>query len=307
MGTPEFAVAGLEKLVNSKHEIVGVVTTADKPAGRGRKMNESAVKRFAMENGLAILQPLKLRNQHFLEALKSLDADLFVIVAFRMLPEVVWAMPKHGTFNLHASLLPQYRGAAPINWAVINGEKETGVTTFFIDDKIDTGAILFQKSIPIEPKETAGSLHDKLMHLGSDLILETVDAIASGNAEPTKQEDSNELKKAPKIFREDCRIDWSMDGESILQKIRGLSPYPAAWTIIDNDGEEIELKIFDADFAVQDHNSETGTIITSKNELKIMVENGVINLLQVQLSGKRKMDVQALLNGFRFKEMSKML
>ena len=302
MGTPDFAVAGLKKLVESDYDVVGVITAPDKPAGRGRKIQESAVKKYALSKGLLILQPQNLKSEAFLEELKSLKPNLQIVVAFRMLPKAVWQIPEFGTFNLHASLLPQYRGAAPINWAIINGEKRTGVTTFFIDEKIDTGEIILQKETSIEPDEDAGKLHDKLMSLGADLILETVELIESGVIVTQKQSSSEELKFAPKIFREDCKIDWSLSMEKLNDFIRGLSPYPAAWTFFKNGIEENTLKVFKITIEPTEHDIPIGTMIQSKEKLKIAVNGGFVYLLEVQLSGKRKMGIKEVLNGLKIKE-----
>ena len=246
MGTPDFAVGILDAIVQGGHKVVGVVTAPDRPAGRGRKLNESAVKKYAQDKGLPILQPTNLKNEDFLRELKALNANLQVVVAFRMLPKTVWQMPEFGTFNLHASLLPHYRGAAPINWAIINGETKTGVTTFFIDDKIDTGAIILQKETVIHPDEDAGSLHDRLMVLGANAVLETLERISQGNLDAMVQENPAELKIAHKIHRDTCKIDWSLPMDEIYNRIRGLSPYPAAWSTLTNDGEQQDIKIYNA-------------------------------------------------------------
>ena len=299
LGTPDFAVASLEKLVNSEYPVVGVITAPDKPAGRGRKIAESAVKKFALANDLPVLQPTNLKDQGFLKSLQALEGNLFVVVAFRMLPEVVWQLPEYGTFNLHASLLPQYRGAAPINWAVINGEKTSGVTTFFINEKIDTGEIILQERTHIDKEETAGDLHDRLMALGADLVLKTVVLIASGHVETQIQSNSDELKAAPKIHKDTCRINWLKPAQTIINHIRGLSPYPAAWTTLNNGDQIFNLKIFKANFQPEKHNEPTGQLSTSKRELKISVSEGYIYPEVLQLSGKRKMTIQELLNGLK--------
>ena len=250
MGTPGFAVATLKAIVEAEYNIVGVITAPDKPAGRGRKIQESEVKKYALDKGLKILQPEKLKNPEFIAELESLKPDLQIVVAFRMLPEIVWQIPKIGTFNLHGSLLPQYRGAAPINWAVINGEKATGLTTFLIDKEIDTGRILLQKEVEILNIDSAGSLHDKMMIIGAELVKETVELIATGDFNAKPQEaffaNAEELKHAPKIFKEDCKIDWSRDASQIYNFIRGLSPFPGAWTSLKNlkTGKKINLKVF---------------------------------------------------------------
>ena len=307
MGTPHFAVGVLDALVTNGYNVVGVVTASDKPAGRGRKMNESAVKQYALKLGIPILQPPNLKNDRFIKALEALNADVQIVVAFRMLPKVVWDMPSHGTFNLHASLLPDYRGAAPINWAIINGETETGVTTFFIDDKIDTGAIIANRSVQIANDESAGELHDKLMILGSELVLDTVDLIESENASPQVQEERANLKPAPKLNRENCKINWHDPLEGIYNQIRGLSPYPAAWSTLMNGDESFDVKIYKAAKTELDHTYEIGELIVSKKELRVAVKNGLINLLEIQIPGKRKMDIISFLNGYKLEPEAKML
>ncbi|MDB4605289.1 methionyl-tRNA formyltransferase [Flavobacteriaceae bacterium] len=302
MGTPGFAAHILEKLVENGQNIVGVVTVADKPAGRGKKLHESEVKKIALKHQLTLLQPTQLKDPSFIEALKALNAAVFVVVAFRMLPELVWKIPAKGTFNLHASLLPQYRGAAPINWAIINGEKTTGVTTFFIDEKIDTGAIIDQMAISIAESDTAGSLHDKLMILGADLVQKTLVDIENGTIDPKNQANEAVLKEAPKIFKEDCRIDWTKEGKDIESFIKGMSPYPTAWTHLNQESERIVLKVFEARFLKIIHDSKIGSIIKSKKELKIAVKDGFIELLKIQLPGKRVMNVLEVLNGLQLKE-----
>ena len=303
MGTPEFAVAPLDALIRTKHKVVGVVTVADKPSGRGLSVNESAVKKYAVEHGIPVLQPLKLKDPEFLSKLKAFKADLFVVVAFRMLPEEVWAMPKLGTFNLHAALLPQYRGAAPINWAVINGERITGVTTFMLDKDIDTGAILLRQECRIEPEDNAGDVHDKLMGIGSDLVVETVDGIIQKNIETRVQrsfiQGSEVLKPAPKISRELCHIDWNDSSRSICNLIRGLSPYPAAFTEIYRGGmESSQLKIFSAE--VSDMKVPAGCIASDgKTYLNVGTADGSVSLKEVQLAGKKRMDIKTFLLGFR--------
>ena len=299
MGTPDFAVATLEGLVKSEFRVVGVITAPDRRAGRGRKLQQSAVKQYALENGLAVLQPSNLKSEKFLKELKSLGANLQIVVAFRMLPKVVWNMPEYGTFNLHASLLPNYRGAAPINWAVINGETRTGVTTFFIDDKIDTGEIILQREAPIGENETAGQLHDKLMNLGAELVLETVDTIARGEVQRTKQVVAGEIKSAHKIHKETCEIDWYKPIDQIYNHIRGLSPYPTAWTTLTNESEKIFLKVYWASKEKESHNHKIGLVLSSKKEMKIAVKDGYIVLLKIQLPGKKKMAVSDLLNGLK--------
>lgn len=299
MGTPDFAVATLAKLIAHSYTIVGVVTAPDKPAGRGRKLRESAIKVFAIKNNLKLLQPTNLKAPSFIEELRALDANLQIVVAFRMLPKIVWQMPEYGTFNLHASLLPNYRGAAPINWAIINGETQTGVTTFFIDEKIDTGAIILQEKLPIEEADTAGSLHDKLMQKGAELVLKTVILIQEGQAESSIQviPDGAELKSAFKIDRDTCRIDWNQPMSQIQNLIRGLSPYPTAWTIIINDQEEILLKIYSSRGVQEEHDIDNGLIICTKKELKVAVAGGFIYLNEIQLAGKRRMEIKDAING----------
>ncbi len=306
LGTPDFAVGILKSLIEAKHTIVGVITAPDRPAGRGRKLRPSAVKEYAVSQNLPVLQPTNLKSKDFLADLKALNANLNIIVAFRMLPKVVWAMPEYGTFNLHASLLPQYRGAAPINWVIINGEKETGVTTFFIDEKIDTGAILLKSSVAIKKDETVGTLHDTLMMLGSDLVLNTVDTIAAGDVEIFPQPLKGELKDAPKLTPENMRIDWSQPGDKIEALIRGLSPYPVAWCELINENEVAKVKIYNAVFEAEPHRKANGHIITTKKAMKVSVSNGYLYIKEMQLPGKRKMDIVSLLNGNIFSDNAKM-
>ena len=299
MGTPDFAVAPLRALVEGGYNVVAVVTTPDKPSGRGLKVNESAVKRYAVEVGLPILQPVKLRDEEFVNAFRALDADLGIVIAFRMLPEIIWAAPRLGTFNLHASLLPQYRGAAPINRAIMNGETETGVTTFLLNPQIDEGAVLGQTKVDIEPTDNVGTLHDKLMNVGVDLVLDTVEKIAEGNITPIEQADmcEGELKPAPKIFKEDCHVDFSRSGEEILNLVRGLSPYPAAWA---NLAENLSAKIFEVAFEPQKVDAECGTILSDgKKYIKVVCADGLIEIKELQLSGKKRMTTEELLRGFR--------
>lgn len=301
MGTPDFAVATLRALVENNHNIVGVITAPDKPAGRGRKIRTSAVKQYALEKGLPLLQPTNLKDQTFLSELESLQPDLQIVVAFRMLPKAVWQMPALGTFNLHASLLPEYRGAAPINWAIINGETRTGVTTFFINEDIDTGAIIRQKEVEISKSDTAGDLHDKLMTLGSLLVIETVELISKGSVVPMEQSDA-EFKPAPKLNKENCRIDWTQPLESVYNQIRGLSPYPAAWTLLSTDKGQTECKILEAALLKEEHDLKPGSILATRKEIRVAVEKGYIRIERLQLSGKRKMDAVSFLNGFTFSE-----
>lgn len=300
MGTPEFAVGILETITKNNYNVVGVITSADKPAGRGQKIKYSAVKEYALENNLPLLQPTNLKDTAFLEELKALNANLQIIVAFRMLPKLVWEMPKYGTFNLHASLLPDYRGAAPINWAIINGESKTGVTTFYIDDKIDTGAMILSSEIGIDPDENAGQLHDKLMVLGSQTVLETIKLIETGQANPTIQEDHSEIKTAYKLDKDNCKIDWSKSGTEIHNQIRGLSPYPVAWCSIKDNNQEWNVKIYESKIISEDHSLPIGTIQTTKKEIKVAVSNGFLQILSLQFPGKKKMTASELLNGMTF-------
>lgn len=303
MGTPDFAVESLKKLVENKYNVVGVVTVADKKAGRGQKIRTSPVKDFAVKNNIPVLQPEKLKDETFLKELKTLNADLQIIVAFRMLPEVVWNMPKLGSFNLHGSLLPQYRGAAPINWAVINGDKETGVTTFFLQHEIDTGNIIDQKTLPISENDNAGIVHDKMMVLGADLVLETVVKICNGTAETKPQseyfKDDVTLNPAPKIFKDDCKIDWSEPIKNVYNKIRGLSPYPAAWTeLTHTDGTTTTLKIFDTKI-IESENSIGEITSDGKQTIIINGNGGALSIKSLQISGKKRMNTKEFLNGFK--------
>ena len=302
MGTPDFAVGVLEHLLKTKHDIVGVVTAIDKPTGRGKKLNESAVKRFAKDHDLNLFQPSNLKDTAFIDQLTSLKPDLIIVVAFRMLPKVVWQIPAIGTFNLHASLLPAYRGAAPINWTIINGDKETGVTTFFIDDKIDTGAILLQKTVAISDDETAGTLHDKLLDIGKIIVEETIDGIDNKTLLAQPQEKKG-ISKAPKLTKENTRINWERSGKEIEYFVRGLSPYPVAWTYFNtsnSDNETLTLKIYMAYFKEVEHHEKIGQIITSKDSLKIAVKDGWLYITELQYPGKRKMPIKDFLNGFSF-------
>ncbi len=305
MGTPEFAVASLEKLLQNNYTIAGVVTVPDKPAGRGQQVQQSAVKKYALEKGLTLLQPEKLKDEHFLNQLRELKADLQIVVAFRMLPEVVWKMPALGTINLHGSLLPQYRGAAPINWAVINGEKETGVSTFFLQQEIDTGKIIFQEKTPIGENENVGELHDKLMNIGAELILKTVKAIEKNDFQQIDQlemiGENGIIKSAPKIFKADCRIDWTKSIDEIHDLIRGLSPYPGSFTdFVSGDGKMVSVKLFSTKKELIQHYFPVGRIISdSKNELKIAVKNGFVHINELQAAGKKRMAVHEFLRGFQ--------
>lgn len=306
MGTPDFAVGVLKKIVDSGKNIVGVITAPDRPAGRGRKLMGSAVKEYALSQNLKVLQPTNLKDKDFLNELEELNANLQVVVAFRMLPKIVWQLPKYGTFNLHASLLPQYRGAAPINWAIINREQTTGVTTFYIDEKIDTGEIIANRKVPIEKNETAETLHDKLMEEGGELVLETLDLIKNDTATPKPQQKNSEFKNAPKLTPENTRINWQMPGGAIEAFIRGLSPYPVAWSILINNNTELKAKIYSGSFEKENHNLEPGTLEASKKDLKIACVDGYIHIKEIQLPGKRKMEVSSLLNGYLFSEDSKL-
>jgi len=306
MGTPDFAVATLKTLVDNNYNIVGVITAPDRPAGRGQKLNQSAVKKYAVEQNLNVLQPTNLKDEAFLSDLKALNANLQIIVAFRMLPKQVWQIPEYGTFNLHASLLPHYRGAAPINWALINGETKTGITTFFIDEKIDTGEIIMQEELAISPTENAGSLHDRLMNEGSVLVLKTVKAIENNNISTYIQPEVKNIRTAYKIHKHTCKIDWSAPIDTIYNKIRGLSPYPAAWSELCIDDAVLAIKVYEVIKINEAHNLEIGTIISDKNSVKVVVKGGYIELLVLQLPGKKKMDVKALLNGFTFTKNAKM-
>ena len=304
MGTPDFAVGILDSLLENHYTVVGVITVADKPAGRGQKVKFSAVKDYALAHSLPLLQPTNLKDEIFLAELAALQANLQVVVAFRMLPKVVWEMPQYGTFNLHASLLPNYRGAAPINWAIINGETETGVTSFFIDDKIDTGAMLLHAKTPIDPQESAGTLHDRLMQLGAQTVIETLQLIQQGNPVTQLQADQPDLKTAYKLNKENCKIDWNQPAKSIHDLIRGLSPYPAAWCNLINNEQESAIKVYEATYELVTHQNPIGQLEVHKKELKVAVADGYVHIMQIQLPGKNKMKVADLLNGFTFAEKS---
>ncbi len=304
MGTPDFAVASLAALVERGYTVVGVVTAPDKPAGRGQKMHQSAVKAYAIAHNLPVLQPEKLKDEAFLSELKSLKPDLQIIVAFRMLPEVVWKLPALGTFNLHGSLLPRYRGAAPLNWAIMNGDTESGVTTFLLKQEIDTGNILYREKVSISPDQTVGELHDQLMAIGAELVVKTVDALADGTAIPIPQdklEIEQEKLHAPKIFKEDCQINWKLDAEKIHNKIRGLSPYPTAWTeLIAPSKEPVSLKIFRTIPENSAHSLPPGTILSDKKRwMKIACANGYLQIIDLQLAGKKRMGIEEFLRGFQ--------
>lgn len=308
MGTPEFAVESLKRLVEGGYNIVGVITMPDKPMGRhGSVLQPSPVKQYADSQGLKVLQPEKLKNEEFVAELRSLNADLQIVVAFRMLPEVVWSMPRLGTFNLHASLLPQYRGAAPINWAVINGDTETGITTFFLKHEIDTGEIIDQVRVPIADTDNVEVVYERLMRLGGDLVLKTVDAILEGSVKTIPQEELaqvGELRPAPKIFKETCRIDWTIGVKRIYDFVRGLSPYPAAWTELYQEGADpIMLKIFETEKLFCEHSLAPGTIVTDcKTYFKIASSDGYVNVLSLQLAGKKRMEINDFLRGYRHTE-----
>ena len=307
MGTPEFAVHILDGLVQQNYNVVGVITAPDRPAGRGQKLKQSAVKVYAQNHQLNVLQPDNLKHPDFIATLEALDPDLQVVVAFRMLPQAVWQLPKFGTFNLHASFLPQYRGAAPINWAIINGEKETGVSTFFIDEKIDTGAIIFQKSVPILDNDTAGVLHDKLINEGKLLTLKTVDAICNNTIKTIQQPQSIELKTAHKLNKENCKIDWQKSGEDIQNLVRGLNPYPGAWAELDNGTKTYNVKIYKVQFEKSNHKKPVGTLIVEKSSINVCINDGYINVIDFKFPGKKQMDVKSFLNGFSFEKDAKMI
>ena len=303
MGTPEFAGEILKFLIQKGTDVVAVVTVADKPAGRGQKLHESAVKKVAMEYSLPVLQPVKLKDPEFIAQLQSFQADVFVVIAFRRLPEVVWTMPKKGTFNVHASLLPQYRGAAPINWAVMNNEKESGVTTFLLNHDIDAGAIITNRKVMLDSSETAGSLHDRLCEEGKIIALETLQMIENNQINPIEQLKVNvaDLKMAPKIFKPDCKIDFHLTCEQIDCKIRGLSPYPAAFFEFSNKEESLSMKVFSIETEIVNHNKAIGTFVSDyKHELKISCQDGWIILKDIQLMGKKRMGIEEFLRGFRF-------
>ena len=300
MGTPEFAVTSLKRLLHKGYNVKAVVTTPDKPAGRGKNIQFSDVKKFALEHNLPILQPEKLKSQEFLDQLGEINADLFVVVAFRMLPKVVWALPKCGTINLHAALLPDYRGAAPINHAIINGETETGITTFYIDEEIDTGKVIIQEKCPILPEDNIGTLYDKLMEIGADAVCRTVDIIAQGNVNAIEQDEirTENLHPAPKITKEFCQIDWNGKAEDIHNLVRGLSPYPAAWCYIKDD---LTIKVFKTSFSVEKHNLAAGTFVSdNKSFLKVAASDGFVFIEELQMQGKKRMLAKDFLNGYKF-------
>lgn len=309
MGTPDFAVASLKAILDAGHDVVGVITAVDKPAGRGQKLRGSAVKQFSEEHGLRILQPANLKDDAFGEELKSLGADLFVVVAFRMLPEKVWAMPPKGTINLHASLLPQYRGAAPIQRSIMNGETLTGVSTFFITREIDTGKIIQQREVEITTNETAGSLHDKLMETGSGLLVETVNAIAKDEISAIDQSESpyntEELREASKLHPEDCKVYWSLDAESVRNHVRGLNPFPAAWTELAADQETIRVKLFEVDKVDSTISLTPGQAVLQDGRLLVGCNDGVVEINELQMAGKKRMRTEDFLRGYTFPDDAK--
>lgn len=304
MGTPEFATTILDHVINEDYNVVGVVTAPDKPAGRGRKIHESHVKGYAVKKGLKVLQPTNLKSEEFSEQLNELDPNVIIVVAFRMLPKQVWQYPEYGTFNLHASLLPQYRGAAPIHWAIINGETTTGVSTFFIDEKIDTGEMILQKETTITPDETVGDLHDKLMNLGCSTVTETLKLISEDTVTTTPQPQNITLKTAYKLNNDNTRVDWSLPINEVYNKIRGLNPFPVAYTILHQDNEELRMKLYKVRMRQEEHSKSPGTINIEDSTLKIAAKDGFILVEELQLPGKRKMAIKDLLNGFSFKEDS---
>jgi len=301
MGTPDFAVGILDTILKNNYEVVAVVTAPDKPAGRGQKLNQSAIKVYAEENNLNVLQPTNLKSEDFLAELSALNANLQIVVAFRMLPKAVWQMPKLGTFNLHASLLPDYRGAAPINWAIINGEEKTGVSTFFIDEKIDTGAIILKNETNIAETETAGELHDRLMHLGAETVVETLKLIENNQVKTTIQP-AEETKTAYKLNRENCKIDFNKSSKEVYNLIRGLNPYPSAYTILTDNGNEYNIKIHDVTYTIEEHDFKPGKFIASKKTIRIATNDGFIEILSLQFPGKKKMKTAELLNGMQFSD-----
>lgn len=306
MGTPDFAVKSLEAIIESGFNVVGVITAPDKPAGRGRKLKESAVKTYAVSRNLKVLQPTNLKSEGFQKELKDLNPNIQVVVAFRMLPKSVWDFPEYGTFNLHASLLPQYRGAAPINWAIINGEQKTGVSTFFLNEEIDTGEMIFQEEVAIKDTENVGSLHDRLMETGSKLVVKTLLAIAGGKVKREVQPEINGLRPAPKLSKENTKIDWNAPVDEIYNLIRGLDPYPAAWCFLEDTSEEVRVKIYDVEKIKQEHHLPNGTVTVNDKTIKVAAMDGYIIINEIQLPGKRKMTTKALLNGFDFAPDAKM-
>jgi len=306
MGTPEFAVETLKTIINHNYHVVGVITAPDRPAGRGRKLKASAVKEYALTQNLTVLQPTNLKDEGFIKELTSLRVNLSIVVAFRMLPKIVWDMPVYGTFNLHASLLPDYRGAAPINWAIINGEKKTGITTFFIDDKIDTGHIILQKEVTIQDNDTAGTLHDTLMIEGASLVIDTINGIKNDTVTTTPQNQEITSKTAYKLHRENTKIDWTDSINRIHNLIRGLSPYPGAWCLLYNKEKEVSVKIIETNIELEEHNHNIGKVITQGTVIKVAAKNGYIIINKIQLPGKKAMESKDLLNGYTFSEDAKM-
>jgi len=306
MGTPEFSVPMLKAIHESNHDLVGVVTAVDKPAGRGRKLNKSAVKHYAEDKGIPVFQPQNLKSDEFLKAIESLNPNLIVVVAFRMLPEQVWNYPKYGTFNLHASLLPQYRGAAPINWAIINGEKETGLTTFFIDEKIDTGAIINQVKIPIAKTDNVEDIYSKMLPKGSELVLDTINGIAENKIETSIQDNTENLKMAPKLTKDNTKIDWSDSAEHIYNLVRGLAPFPLAWCVLIDGEDNIHCKISEVTYENLSHHKTPGEIFIQDSSFLVAVKDGFIEVKKIKLSGKRLLDTKDLLNGYEIHKGSKM-
>lgn len=307
MGTPEFAVHILDQIIKSGYQVVGVVTSPDKPAGRGQKIHTSAVKKYAQKQNLAIYQPTNLKSDEFQKDLQKINPDVSVVVAFRMLPKSVWNFPAYGTFNLHASLLPQYRGAAPINWAIINGDQETGVTTFFLDENIDTGHIIFQDKVAINAKDNAGTLHDKLMEKGADLVVSTLNAIQNDTVVVTQQKPQTDLKPAPKLNSANTKIDWNDSVRHIQNLVRGLNPYPVAYTYFMNGEDKMRCKIFEVEIEKLAHSYPIGKVIISKNDFKIAAADGFVKILEMQMPGKRKMEIKDILNGLQINADPKML
>ena len=308
MGTPDFAVATLKALIDYSYNIVGVITAPDRPSGRGQRLKPSAVKQLALEHNLKVLQPTNLKSEAFIEELQELRANLQIVVAFRMLPKIVWQMPKYGTFNLHASILPNYRGAAPIHWAIINGEQKTGVTTFFIDEKIDTGAIILTEEVDIGKDDTVGQLHDRLMVLGSHLVIETVKQIETNTVNTTIQPKLENLKTAYKLNRNNCKINWTEPVDIIYNKIRGLNPFPAAWCYLDNGSKStVAVKLFKVTKIEAEHNIDSGQIKIEGHEMHVACPGGFINVLEFQLPNKKRLDTKSVLNGFEFHKTAKLL
>ena len=307
MGTPEFAVPSLNALLEAGLDVVAVVTAPDRPAGRGRKLQASAVKQFALAHDIPVLQPTSLKAEEFVERLEELGVNLQIVVAFRMLPEKVWALPEYGTFNLHASLLPDYRGAAPINWALINGESQTGVTTFFIDEQIDTGNIIYQETLEIGPEENAGSLHDRLMELGAGLVVKTAKDIEAGSVPRQPQKHLDSLKKAPKLNREISRISWDRPATDIANLIRGLSPYPGAWSMLENGDDRLRAKILSSKISSRTSQAMPGAIHLEEDRLWVQTNDMLLEVLEIQLEGRRKMSVKDLLNGYTLNKLARFL